>query len=110
MQLSRPGCKPILSPTEKQIRRALSLTKSSYMSLTAQDGSFVQVGGGPGLFLLEYRNAEGKHFRATQESAVVPFPDGTILGFTGSEIAMAAEEALVDVDALLKGAGFSNGA
>lgn len=92
MLLSRPGCKPILSPTEKQIGRALTLTKSSFLSLTAPDGSYVQVGGGPGLFLLEHCDSEGTHFRARQETNVVPFPDGTILSFAGSEIAMAQHE------------------
>ena len=92
MQLERSGCKPIHSPTEKQISRALSLTKSSFASITASDGAYIQVGGGPGLFILEYQNLQGKHFRAMQNSPVVPFPDGTIISFTGNQIALAQNE------------------
>ncbi len=92
MQLDRLGCKPILNPTEKQIARALSLTKSSFASLTAPDGAYLQVGGGPGLFMLEYRNHEGKHFRGRQELPVVQFPDGTIISFTGNQIPLAQRE------------------
>jgi hypothetical protein len=43
--------------------------------------------------VLEKREVPGgRHFRAYQASAVVPFPDGTTLSFPGSSIALAANE------------------
>ena len=42
--------------------------------------------------MLEYQNLQGKHFRARQNSPVVPFPDGTIISFTGNQIALAQNE------------------
>lgn len=92
MIFRREKCKPVRAPSEAQLSRHLSLTKSSYASLTADDGEYVQAAGGPGLFLLEYRNRSGAHFRAVQSSPVVPFPDGTLLSFSGGSIALAQGE------------------
>ena len=92
MVFVREGCKPIVQPTEAQLKRALSLTKSSFASLSADDSSFLQVGGGPGLFVLEYRDAAGRHFRARQELPVTRFEDGTTISFSGSTLKMAHRE------------------
>jgi hypothetical protein len=92
MVFEREGCKPILHPTEAQLRRALSLTKSSFASLTAGDRSFLQVGGGPGLFVLEYHDASGRHFRARQATPVTQFEDGTTISFTASTLKMMNRE------------------
>ena len=75
-----------------QIAWALSLTKSSFAALTRADGAYVQVAGGPGLFLMEHRNASGQHYRAKQATPVVPFPDGTILSFSAGHVALARNE------------------
>jgi hypothetical protein len=90
--LEREGRKPIQRPSKAQISQALSRTKRSFASITANDGSFLQVGGGPGLFVLERRTAEGAHFRACQEAPVVRFEDGTVLAFSGSELTLQRDE------------------
>lgn len=92
MIFEREGCKPTVRPTEAQLRRALSLTKSSFASLTADDGSFLQVGGGPGLFVLEYHDASGRHFRGRQDPPVTRFEDGTTISFSGSMVKMTNAE------------------
>jgi hypothetical protein len=88
MRFEREGCKAVERPTEAQIRRGLSLTKSSFASLTAQDGSYLQVAGGPGLFALEFRSASGQHFRGRQHQPVVRFEDGTTLMFSGGTLTL----------------------
>ena len=42
--------------------------------------------------MLEFRDAQGKHFRAGQLSPVVSFPDGSVLRFAGNQIALAQNE------------------
>ena len=61
----------------------------SFASLTAEDGSFVQVAGGPGLFVLEYRDSAGHHFRGFQETPVASHPDGTLLQTSAGSLSMA---------------------
>jgi hypothetical protein len=90
--LERPAKKPIQRPSEAQIRKALSETKMSFASVTADDGSFLQVAGGPGLFALERRAPDGSHFRACQDSPVVRFEDGTVLAFSGGELKLQRDE------------------
>src|SRR4051812_25653919 len=92
MVLEREGCKPVVSPTGAQIQRALSLTKSSFASLTSEDGSYLQVAGGPGVFALELRNTAGQHFRARQQQPVVKFEDGTTLMFSGGSLHLKQAE------------------
>jgi len=96
MIFQRENCKPISAPTERQITRELSLTKSfgksSFASLTDHNGSYVQAAGGPGIFMLEYRNASGVHHRAAQHVPVVPFQDGTLFSFSGGNIKLARGE------------------
>ena len=92
MVLEREGKKPIQRPSQAQIEQALSRTKMSFASITADDGGFLQVGGGPGLFVLERRTPDGAHFRACQEVPAVRFEDGTILAFSGSELKLHRDE------------------
>lgn len=66
--------------------------KSSYATLTDSTGNFLQIAGGPGLFLLERREDTGKHFRAAQKTPVVPFEDGTILSFSAGKLTLARNE------------------
>jgi hypothetical protein len=92
MVLEREGKKPVQSPSRAQIDQGLSRTKMSFASIAADDGGFLQVGGGPGLFVLERRTSDGAHFRAWQEVPVVRFEDGTILAFSGSELKLQRDE------------------
>ena len=92
MIFTRENCKPIESPTEIQIVRSISLTKSSFAALTAADGAYVQAAGGPGLFFIEWRNMSGHHHRGAQTTPVVPFPDGTVISFSGGNIELARNE------------------
>ena len=92
MIFQREGCKPLPSPGAARLDRELSLVKSSFAHLTSAEGAYLQVAGGPGLFLLEYREAAGHHYRATQETPKVPFPNGTILQFSSGNVAMNANE------------------
>ena len=89
MIFQREGCKPILNPSAKQLTLELKRTKLSFASLTADDGSFVQVAGGPGLFVLEHRNFSGQHFRGFQDTPVALHPDGTLLQTSAGSFSMA---------------------
>lgn len=89
MIFQREGCKPILNPSAKQLTLELKRTKMSFANLTAEDGSFIQVAGGPGLFVLEYRDSRGQHFRGFQTIPVAPHPDGTLLQTSAGSFSMA---------------------
>lgn len=114
MKFEREGCKPIASPSEARLRLELSRAKSSFASLTADDGSYMQVGGGPGLFVVERRDREGNHFRARQDPPVTQFDDGLTISFSGSTLAMKnAEWFLLDqvveaMSAFARGERFPN--
>lgn len=95
MELTREHCRPVSSPSEAQIVRALSLMKSSYCALSAETGAYIQVAGGPGLFFVERHDVDGQHHRASQPSSMVPFPDGTTLSFSAGTIALASTEWLL---------------
>ncbi|WP_444933928.1 hypothetical protein [Microbulbifer sp. JTAC008] len=87
----------IESPTRKDIERALRSLKSegpsSYASLTSPSGSYVQVGGGRFTCLLEKRgSSDGAQYRAYSNSPSVPFPDGSILSFSGGDIPLRNDE------------------
>jgi hypothetical protein len=92
MIFTRENCKPIESPSEAQIARAISLTKSSFSALTSTDGAYVQAAGGPGLFFIEWRDITGRHHRGAQATPVVPFPDGTVLSFSAGSVELASNE------------------
>lgn len=92
MIFQREGCKPVASPSAAKLDLDLSRVKSSFAHLSGPDGSYLQVAGGPGLFLLEYHDSSGQHHRAMQEVARVPFPNGTVLQFSAGSITMDANE------------------
>lgn len=92
MIFQREACKPIASPSAARLDRELSFVKSSFAHLTSADGSYLQMAGGPGLFLLEYRDSAGQHHRAMQEVAKVPFPKGTVLQFSAGNVPMDSNE------------------
>lgn len=83
----RENCKPIAKPNSDRLRKEVALVKSSFATLTHDDGAYVQIAGGPGLFLLEHRSALGHH-RAFQEKPVSPHPDGTTLECSAGSIPM----------------------
>jgi hypothetical protein len=88
MIFQREHCKAIQRPTTKKVALELARTKSSFASLTSENGSYIQVAGGPGLFVLEYRTADGKHFRAYQTTPIAISPDGTTLESSAGRIPM----------------------
>jgi hypothetical protein len=88
----REGCKPVVSPSERKLMLDLSRTRMSFANLTNEVGQFLQVAGGPGLFLLERRDPDGKHYRASQDKAVAQHPDGTVLAFSGGNVLMAQRD------------------
>ena len=92
MIFQRDACKPIKSPSAARLDRELSFIKSSFAHLTSSDGSYLQIAGGPGLFLLEYRDSAGQHHRAMQDVVKVPFPNGTILQFSAGNVPMDSNE------------------
>ena len=88
---------PIHDVSEKAVvdalKRLRSYGPSSFASLTRDDGSYVQVAGGKVTCMLEKRDmASGKHYRAHQDSPSTPFPDGTILSFSGGDISIKNDE------------------
>lgn len=89
MIFQRERCKPLSSPSAKQLAGELGRTKSSFASLTAENGSFVQAAGGPGLFVVEFRDSYGQHFRGFQETFLAAHPDGTLLQTTAGSFSMA---------------------
>lgn len=89
MIFQRESCKPLMNPSAKQLVLEIKRTKSSFASLTAQNGSFVQIAGGPGLFVIEYRDTSGKIFRGFQDVPVAQHPDGTLLQTTAGVFSMA---------------------
>lgn len=92
MIFQREGCKPVVSPSRPKLDLELSRVKSSFAHISGADDAYLQVAGGPGLFLLEYHDQAGQHHRAVQEAARVPFPDGTILQFSAGRVSMNANE------------------
>ncbi len=92
MIFTRENCKPIESPSEAQIARAISLKKSSFAALTSTDGAYIQAAGGPSLFFIEWRDVTGSHHRGAQATTVVPFPDGTVLSFSAGSVELAKNE------------------
>ena len=66
--------------------------KSSFAVLTHSNMSYVQVAGGPTLFLLEYRDVNGQIYRAFQNNPVVPFPDGTTIESSAGRIVLQRAE------------------
>lgn len=98
MRFEAEGRSIVDGVTEKQVRALISKLRShgpcSFASITAQDGSYLQVGGGGITCTLERREAaSGRHFRAHSTAPNRIHPDGTILAFgKGQEIRLASDE------------------
>jgi len=92
MIFTRENCKSVTAPSAKKLALDLSRTKQSFANLAAEDGSFVQVAGGPGLFLLERRELSGTHSRACQDHPVAIHPDGTVLQSSAGNFCLAQDE------------------
>ena len=97
MIFEREGKASIANPTSGQVRRGISALRSygpsSFASLTRDDGTYLQVGGGGGTCLLELYQADtAMRFRAFQDAKHPIFVDGTLLVFSAGEIPMQADE------------------
>ena len=93
---TREAARPVANPSEAAIVRGLAkldrVGKSSYATVTAPDGSYVQTAGGNLTCLLERHSAEGQHFRANHASPRVSFPDGTVFSFRAGNIPLMHDE------------------
>lgn len=88
---------PLSDPSPKRLAVRLKTLRSfglsSYASLSDGVGGYVQMAGGGGLCLLEWRDAaSGRHFRAWHKGRSAAFPDGTLLCCGAGRIAMQADE------------------
>ncbi len=97
MRLEVEGQTPRENPSSAEVRAAVlglrSYSPSSFASLTDDGGSYIQVGGGGVGCVLELRDAEeNRHYRAYHDSPSKVFPDGTVLAFSGGNVAMRADE------------------
>lgn len=92
MRFQRENCKPVDAPSERKLALELSRTRMSFATLSGEGNQYIQVAGGPGLFLLERHEVDGTHYRAFQKTAVVSHPDGTALMFSGGCVPMAQRE------------------
>jgi len=92
MIFQREACQPIQSPSIEVLGFELSCIKSSFAYLERQEGAYLQVAGGPDLFLPEHRNSSGQHHRAKQVAPQVSVANGSILQFSGGNISMSANE------------------
>src|SRR4051812_16857140 len=84
MRLDAEGRSPIDNPSEREIRTLVASLRSygpcSFASITDEQGSYLQVGGGGQSCLLEWRDVQGnRHFRASSVEKSKVFVDGTIL-------------------------------
>jgi hypothetical protein len=97
MTFERESVTPISDPSAKrvasEIRKLKSYGKSSFASLTREDGSYVQVAGGGVGCMVEKRDAAAqRQFRAFRRNPTVSFEDGTELVFGGGRIALRRDE------------------
>ncbi|MGP3789327.1 hypothetical protein [Pseudomonas sp. B392_1p] len=96
MKFEREKGRVINAPSEAQLLLELSKLRStgpSGFAVLEAENSYIQVAGGPGLFMLEKReHGDGRHYRAYQGKPISPFPDGTMFSFTGGELALNQDE------------------
>jgi hypothetical protein len=97
MRLEVEGQAPREDPSSAEVRAAVlglrSYGPSSFASITDDDGSYIQVGGGGVGCVLERRDTvESRHYRGYHDSPSKVFPDGTVLAFSGGSVAMRADE------------------
>jgi hypothetical protein len=98
MIFERENVKPIINPSDKMI--ALNLKRighnknSAFASIVADDGSWIQVGGGGVTCMIEKREPNnGRIFRGWQAEPVMPPEfDGTVLYFSGNSITLGLKE------------------
>jgi len=109
MIFTRENCKSVTAPSVKKLALDLSRTKQSFANLVAEDGSFVQVAGGPGLFLLERRELSGSHSRAYQDHPVAVHSDGTVLQSSAGNFNLAQDEWFLLKQVVEVFEAFSNG-
>lgn len=99
MLLEVENMKPARVCEFTEVEKALGTLKSygphSFASLTAQDGSYVQVAGGRVSCVLEKRTSKtSEHFRAHLEEPKVPFTGSQTLAFGGGQLQMQPDEVL----------------
>ncbi|WP_175748873.1 hypothetical protein [Burkholderia pyrrocinia] len=96
MKFEIEGEAEVLSPTPRQITRALkslrSYGKSSYASLTDASGSYVQVAGGGVSCMIERFDFAAHRWRAFHDKPSPVRPDGTILVVRAGNISMRSDE------------------
>ncbi|MDW3684257.1 hypothetical protein RA280_21375 [Cupriavidus sp. CV2] len=97
MRLEVEGKAPVCGPSDAKVSKAIkslrSYGPSSYASLTDDNGSYMQVGGGGVTCLLEKFDAEkGKRYRAYHGMPNAAYPDGTLLVFSAGNIPMKSDE------------------
>lgn len=97
MKFSRENAKTIDQPSAKQVvhglRQLKSAGRSTFANLESADGSFVQVAGGPGGCVLEWKDGRtGVPRRAYLEAPWAPFEDGTTLECRAGSIALRRDE------------------
>jgi len=72
--------------------RLRSYGRSTFASLTAEDGSYIQVGGGGVGCVLERRGMDGDMQRAYLTTPAVPFEDGTELVLGAGRVRLRSDE------------------
>lgn len=98
MKFEREQAQPIDGFSEKQLLRGLSfmhraVSNSRFAILSAEDGSYVQMGGGGMCCVQERRDgAAGRHFRGSQDPPVVPWPGVAQLQISSGVIHLRQEE------------------
>ena len=96
MLFERENAKSFERPSEARLRlelgRLRGYGKTSFASLTAEDGSYVQVAGGGVACTVEWHPADGRQLRGYQDIPKVPFPDGTPLRYSGGWVQMLRDE------------------
>jgi hypothetical protein len=92
MKFQRENCKPIDTPGERKMALEPSRTRMSFATLSNEENQYIQVAGGPGLYMLERHEVDGTHYRAFQKVPVASHPDGTELMFSGGRVSMAQRD------------------
>jgi hypothetical protein len=98
MKFEREHVRTIDPVSEKQLLQGLrhmrrATSRSRMAILTSETGSYVQVGGAGLCCALEWRDAlSGRHFRASQDPPVVPWPGVTAHQISGGFVSLRQEE------------------
>jgi hypothetical protein len=97
MVIEREGGKVIEDPSseviERELRKLRTYGSSTFASITASDGSYLQVAGGGVTAMLEKSDCHQRHFRAWQDNPVVPPEfDGSALVFSAGNVHLGRHE------------------